>query len=332
MCLLNPEIDRLRRRRLSLRRTQVDSTKKALGEPPCSAEYHSLAVPFSPHKPAITPRDIAILRDLWLLRYLTTKQISRLHFGHLKLAQRRLRVLTARRFVQRFRPAEAAQSGFGIWWYRLAREGAELVADAEDLTAKKVLPPTRHPSTMGFLAHHALLTDFRIWLREACQASAGDFGYRFIPAYEEVRGERSRRIALSLGGHSRALVPDGVFALKRSDGKQALFVIEVDRGTEPLTGRHRSSITGKFRRYCEAFDSRAEQKYGELLGSNFNGFRILCVVPSERRQAAFLRLAQKTDLEPLVWVTKHSVLESPGRLDTKCWVTSPEEELHSLAE
>jgi hypothetical protein len=42
---------------------------------------------------SLTARAVAVLRDVWLYRYLTARQVSRLHFGPAKLAQRRLHVL-----------------------------------------------------------------------------------------------------------------------------------------------------------------------------------------------------------------------------------------------
>ena len=279
-----------------------------------------------------TSRDVAVLRDLWLFRYVTTAQVSRLQFGHVKLAQRRLRVLHARRLVERFRADQALRVGFTTWWYRLSSEGATVIAQAEGLTKASILPPRRRPKTMGFLAHHALTTDFRIWLREGCVAG-GTFTYRLIPSYEEVRygDTRRRRVALSVPGHRRLLIPDSVFSLESGD-ERALFMLEIDRGTEPLTGRHLSSIERKLEMYRSAFESKAEEHYAALFGHEFIGFRVLCVVPDQKRLVAFLRLAERLDLVPIVWVTQSSVLEAPGDLNLKCWSVDPDGSRHRLTE
>ena len=116
-------------------------------------------------------------------------------------------------------------------------------------------------------------------------------------------------MALSVEGHSKLLVPDGVFTLEREDDRWALFLLEVDRGTEPLTGRHRSSIEGKFTMYRDGFDARGEERYAALFDAELRGFRILCVVPDEKRRDGFLRLAARMDLEPLVWVSTSSVID-----------------------
>ena len=276
-----------------------------------------------------TPRDKAVLRDLWLFRYLSTRQISRLHFGHVKLAQRRLRTLAENRLVDRFQPGGARQAGFRTWWYRLANRGARIVAGGEDVRPEDILPPVRRPRSWHFVAHHALVTDFRVWLREGLNNS--EFSAGFIPAYEEVKGQRRPRIALEVPGHVRLLIPDGVFMLQRGE-MRALFMLEVDRGTEPLTGKHKSSITRKLQRYRAAFDARKEEHFEKLFDANFNGFRILCLVPDRQRLEAFLRLAARMDLTPLVWVTTSSLVEETGDLDQRCWAITIDDPPHALTE
>jgi hypothetical protein len=157
-------------------------------------------------------------------------------------------------------------------------------------------------------------------LREGCAASAGLFGYEFIPAYEEVREgpRRGRRIAFGLSG-GRNLIPDGVFSLVRRDGRAALFTLEVDRGTEPLTGSHDNAVSRKLARYREAFEAGADRAYSQLFARTSSGFRILCLVPGAQRQGAFLRLAERAHLQPLVWVAPLEIVRSRGRLDALLW-------------
>ena len=280
-----------------------------------------------------TSRDLQILHDLWLFRYLTTQQIARLHFGHLKLAQRRLRILRSRSVVDRFEPAD--DRFFGHCWYRLSRQGAKVLGTQTRVDAQDLMPPRRRPRTTGFLTHHEQLTDLRIWLREGCRASDGRFGYRFIPSYEEVRvaGRRRRRIALPVASRERRfLVPDGAFTLERNDARRALFLLEIDRGTEPLSGRHRSSIQGKFELYRAAFDSHGEKHYEALFDRALKGFRLLCVVPDEKRRDGFLRFAERLDMRPLVWVATNDVMAQAGDLDSKCWHTTLDGRPHALTE
>lgn len=248
-----------------------------------------------------TKRDEAILRDAWLLRYVTAQHIQRLHFTHIKPTQRRLKQLTEHRYLSRFQPERAAQTGFRTWWYKLAKKGAQHVAKNQRLEPREVMPPTRSPKSPAHLEHHSLITDFRIWLREACQATQGRFSYEYIPNYQETRdrGLRRRRIALTPPNQNQLLIPDGAFTLIH-DGKAALFLLEADQGTEPLTGKHRSAIHRKLDAYAAVYDAQGEDAYQHIFQNEYTGFRILCLVPDKARQEAFLRIAEHTDLTPLV--------------------------------
>jgi len=282
-----------------------------------------------------TARDEKILKDVWLYRYLQTRQIARLHFGgNIKIAQRRMRKLFDAGLVRRFRSDAALRAGFRTWVFRLARRGAEILSGSLGEPARDLMPPTRPPNSIRHLEHHRELTDFRIWLREGCEASNGSFGYKFIPGYEEIRGfgSRMRRIALVLPEYRTSLIPDGAFTLDTRDGRSALFLLEIDRGTEPLTGRHPSSIEKKFILYNRAFDGFAERRYERLFETEFHGFRVLCLVPDEKRRAGFLRLARMTDIKPLVWVGLTEVVETPGDLSTPWWMFSENEKPRALTE
>lgn len=276
---------------------------------------------------SVTTRDLQLLEDIWRYRYVTSRQVTRLHFGNHKVAQRRLRALTTAGLLQRFHPSDSLRAGFHAWWYRLARAGARYVSNAGHLPLAAVLPPTRAPRTLAFLAHHALVTDFRLWLGEAC-ASAPGFAHRFL-ACEAPRGEGSR-VALPLQS-GRVVLPDGAFVLTRAD-RCALFVLEADRGTEPLSGRHPSSIARKLAAYQEAYDTRAEAHLAALVQASVCGFRVLFVVPDRERQERIVALAEHLDLAPLVWVTTHHVLQERGRLDLACWAVRPTDRLHALSE
>lgn len=205
-----------------------------------------------------------------------------------------------------------------------------MVAEEVRVSVGEVIPPVRTPRSAGFLLHHELVTDFRVWVREGCEK--GGFEYQFVPSYEEVRvgGRRRRRVAVALPGR-RLLVPDGALMLKRGE-RGVLFLVEVDRGTEPLTGRHPSAVERKLAAYAAAFDARVEELYAELFGVELRGFRVLCVVPDVARQRAFVALAEGLDLAPLVWVAEASVFAAPGDLDMACWAVRPGEGSHRLSE
>ena len=293
-------------------------------QPPQPAEVASVtrneSVP-TKHQPLLTVRDHLVLSDLSIYRYLTVAQVARLRFGHRKLAERRMRRLNALRVVERFQPCAAPRTGFHEWIYRLSPSGAQIVAADKAVPVDSVKPPVRRPRGGDYLAHHRELTDFRIWLHEGCRASAGAFALDFIPAYEECRtdGRRHRRAGVEIPSVGRAIIPDAVFCLHRRDGRAALLMLEIDRGTEPLSGGHPNAISRKLDRYHHAFEAKAETSLAAMFGHEFKGFRILFVVPDAHRANAVLRLAERAELDPLIWVTTRDRVTISGDLGAPIW-------------
>lgn len=288
-----------------------------------------MAVVPSEHQPLT--RDFAVLRDLWLHRYLTSLQISRLHFGHLKLAQRRLRKLTEQGLLTRFRIPRSKGFGDQRWFYCLSRHGARLLSEAHGIR-ERILLPAHLPTTGGFLTHHEILCDFRIWLREACQSSPR-LSCRFVPAWEEVSeaGSRRRRVAVQLPASGEQYIPDGVFSVERGEASAALFILEVDRSTEPLERANGSSIAAKLRNYRWVFDD-GFPTYADLFDREFGGARMLWVVPDARRAAAILGLACQEDLASVVWATEASTLRSRGSFLAACWSVAGRDGFLSLGD
>jgi hypothetical protein len=230
-------------------------------------------------------------------------------------------------FLQRFAASEARRAGFQTWWYTLSRAGARQVSAHIGMRLSDTLPPTRAPRTLGFLAHHALTIDVRLWLREAC-ASAPGFAHRVLSSFAP-RGE-GRRAVLPLPD-GRVVLPDSAVLLTKGS-RHALFALEVDRSTEPLTGTHPSSLARKLIAYREAYDTRAEAHFAALFHARVTGFRVLCVVPDDARQRRLVELAARLDLTPLVWVTTHARMQERGRLDAPIWAVTEPNDLHALSE
>ncbi len=272
----------------------------------------------------LTDRDRSILRDVWLFRYATTEQLARLHFSNLKVAQRRLRKLADGGLLDRFSPRESSKAGFHPWWYRLGRPGARALSVDVGLPVDHLLPPKRSPQSNQFLDHHREVNDFRVWLRRAVSATEGRFRCRFVPEYSEVEDVVNPVAVRTNSG--KTVNPDGAFCLERVDGRSALFLLEVDRGTEPLEGRHPNSIIRKLGGYRSMFDEEADGHYADMFGKPFRGFRVLFVVPDSKRGEAIRKCSTRAELEPLVWTCRSELLASGAELVEPVWSVGAETE------
>ena len=188
--------------------------------------------------PLLTDRDVAVLVDVYKHRYLSVCQIARLHFPSLQTAYRRLRALQELKLLAGF-----TSPGIAEHLYYLSRPGAEAVAGALSVTLDQLAwsEATRAPKDYYFLSHFLQVTDFRITLSESCKASEVEL-LGFIPEY---LGNRTN--GGGLAKHIKDFVcdiqrpetklnhtPDAVFALSKN-GSPALFLLEIDRGTEVVS-------------------------------------------------------------------------------------------------
>lgn len=275
----------------------------------------------------LTPRDTAVVLDIYKYRYLSVSQIKTLHFPSKQTAYRRLRVLRELGFLKDF-TVPGVEEGI----YHLDQRGAELVAgelqvEVSDLKWNRT---QRSPKDYYFLRHFLKLNEFRIYLTLACRDNEGGICLLgFIPEYY---GEKTvqkgvvkyiKDFVCDLHNQSERIshTPDAVFALEK-EGKPALFFVEIDRGTETISDEEKGFlkcvrfylnylIEGKYRRY------RSEFQCGE-----FKGFRTLIVTNSQARLDNMREVVGRFDFpqqaKRFLWATTDDRL-SPQTLFDPIW-------------
>lgn len=239
-----------------------------------------------PKPTVLTERDYDIAESLFKYRFLAVSQLQRLHFPSLQTAYRRSRQLRLAGILKTF-----TVPGISEAICTLDKQGLGLVAiktgvDARDLSSSLGSP---QPKDYYFMKHFLAITDFRILLNESCRKVDVEL-LGFIPDYyAEVSGRQVARkyirdivSDIRTGQGSVAHIPDAVFALRKG-GKNALFFLEVDRGTEVVSNDARGVLKailfynaylaeGKYQRY--ACDFGVEE---------FRAFRVLFVTTNEKR-------------------------------------------------
>lgn len=275
-----------------------------------------------------TERDRDLLVDLYSHRFLTIDQLQKLHFPSLQTTYRRTKVLKDVGLITCFDVPGITGSVFAI-----ARSGLQLVAESNP-SAKLDIKQSRllaKPRDHYFMRHLLAINDFRIQLRiESEQAGVSLLG--FIPDYFGTlskSGKISKYAKDSVcdiqnGNAMLSHAPDGVFALSFQT-IPALFFLEIDRGTEPVSDPQRGVLKamrfymsylleGKYRRYCADFGV-----------DGFRGFRLLFVTTTDSRIEAIRRAVIGQHMPDkaarFLWLSTFDQIGLNGIFGTK-WVSA----------
>jgi DNA-binding MarR family transcriptional regulator len=259
-------------------------------------------------------------------RLLTPEQLERLHFPSAQTALRRIRRLEEAGLVLR-RRSDAVPTQL----VSLTPLGMAKLVGSEPSGAGAA-PASRRPAALPgayFLRHQLEVTDFRIALALAVERR------REVELLGELAD--TDRTALAPGAQPRALLSELVtlggergerlshtadlaFAMRRGE-RQALFLVEIDRGTEVVGDPKRG--VGLFVRFylralvAGAFDG-LRARFG--LPGSLRGFRVLVVTQSAARVEAIRARWGPMPMEQemakrFVWLTTRDALRSANLLE-----------------
>ena len=111
--------------------------------------------------------------------------------------------------------------------------------------------------------------------------------------------------------------PDLVLCVSSERGR-ALYFVEVDLGTEPLSSstQHRGDICSKFRRYLYMTNSELPV-YNEAFGCTFQGFRVLVVTT---RPKGLIKAAVRTQTKDVIGITHMNEVTAQSVFHQPIWV------------
>lgn len=185
--------------------------------------------------------------------------------------------------------------------YALGDLGAQLLTERGMEFANLEWSRKNREAGRPFIEHQLEIVDFRVALE---RATRGRNDVRLIhpeeiiasspEATREKRDPFALRVSISYNEHSLdiAVIPDLVFGLMFRDGSRRCFMVEVDRGTMPITradGRQ-SSFERKMRAYLAA---HAESQHVQRFG--WKTFRVLVVTTERHRANAMIESLQRLD-------------------------------------
>ena len=180
----------------------------------------------------LTDRDRSLVRLVAVHRVLTTEQFAALGFGNITTARHRLSVLVRLGLLRRFRPHPPI--GSAPWHYVLGPVGAAMLG-VEDREEKRWLPHVRADRQLS-LERSPRLSHMtgRNWFFVAVVRHARQHGGELREWLNEAdTAARYKNTAINRDDQARLPRPDGA-GTWAEDGKEVLFLLEYDTGTEHL--------------------------------------------------------------------------------------------------
>jgi len=240
--------------------------------------------------PIVTERDLDLLRSLADYRWLTSQQLQRLHFPSAPTTLRRLRRLEAAGVLLRRRSDEFSNQFLSLTRMGMTKLTGNLPAEGRLARGRLAHLPGNH-----FLKHFVEVNDFRIALELSARGRPdvsvlgvlADTDRSAAGPAQQPRGELTDVVAFEgQEGERLSHTPDLAFALRRGE-RQALFLVEIDRGSE-VVGDPRRGVGRFVRFYLRALVIGAFSALGARLGgpAGFRGFRVLVVTASRSRLEA----------------------------------------------
>lgn len=139
--------------------------------------------------------------------------------------------------------------------HHLTAKGAEVIRELEGRDDLAAPSPKRQPFSALFAAHRFAQVDAQIGFREWV-AARGDVDI-MVERQDFVRTPRPAT-ELKVPGLESSVIPDGIFAVERNTGQQAVYLVEVHRATQS------KAIAAQLSRYFAVIQSGAMQQTFDL--------------------------------------------------------------------
>lgn len=240
----------------------------------------------------VTERDVLILLQLARYRFLRSTHIAELVGRSLDRTNDRLCRLFHAGYVDRPRAQldYYPTMGSAPMVYALADLGAHVLRERQQTQAVgDAWSRQNREAGRPFIEHQLEIVDFQVSLERAVR-QRGDIAVIHSDELksefpEQARGMRNPlaiRVGVSHNGKAQeiGLVPDLIFGIRFSDGSRRCFMVEIDRGTMPITRADvaQTSFARKMRAYLAAHSAKKhESQFG------WKAFRVLTITTDRCR-------------------------------------------------
>jgi hypothetical protein len=252
----------------------------------------------------VTDDDVAILRLLARHRFLRSTHIAALVDRSLDRTNDRLLRLFHSGHVDRPRAQldYYPTSGSGPIVYALDDLGARLLREREGIAFANIEWSRKNREAgRPFMEHQLEIVEFQVALeravRDRCDIrliNSDELISVFPEQTRSMRNPLALRVSVSREGnvHEFGLIPDLIFGIGFPDGSRRCFMVEIDRGTMPISRSdlRQTSIEGKMRAYLAAHANKQhESQFG------WKAFRVLVVTTNCLRMRSMREM-----LRPLI--------------------------------
>lgn len=246
----------------------------------------------------LTPRDEALLTDLFLHQAMSRGQLQALHFGSTARCNARLRKLFDHGYVVRDFHPMAPYGTQGI--YRIGPRAAKIVAQRLDADANYVKQLCRGTKRIEFLEHTLEIVDFYLKVREGIGQTPGYSLESWMP---EIQVRHEYELQLPGGGARRQVFKPDAFLRFGVKGELHSCFIEIDRGNAS------ANVFGQKVPHYQQY--KATGLFQEMYQSS--DFTVLVVTTGEKRLAHLCELVQQQGCS-YFWFTTRSQLQEIGPL------------------
>jgi hypothetical protein len=250
----------------------------------------------------LTEDDVEIIRQVARHRLIRSTHIAALVGRSLDRTNDRLQRLFHAGYVDRPRAQlDRFPTGSAHYIYALADRGARLLRERDGTTiANPEVSRKNREAHRPFIEHQIEIVNFQIAVQRAV-AQRSDV--RLIQM-EDMNSAASRqpmqasrapfalRAKLAHRGmvHEISVVPDIVFGLELADRSRRNFMVEIDRGTMPISRADfaQTSIAKKMRAYLTAHAAKQhERQFG------WKNFRVLTITTDQDRMQSMKEVSQR---------------------------------------
>ncbi len=276
----------------------------------------------------LNKNDRELLVSLADYRLLTMGQVSALCEIGKAATRKRVKKLTAGGLAEVNMPATCRTRGRPEGRTSLTNPGIDLLRDEKLIS--RVVPHKQITATGIRCADHLLAIN---WVRVHLvylERTVSRLNVRFwssespfVPrGLGDTCGISDHAPTVRAGGEPIAFTPDGAFSITdKGSGQALLFFLEMDMGTETLSGAGGGSLDvhQKIVTYQQYFRSCGYKRYEELWDCEFTGFRLLFVSNTSKRLDKLCRLVHATPPRAFIWLTDLDRLFTHG-MSGNIWV------------